>query len=511
MKKILLTTIEQITSAKYNIELWLLENEEFDCYIEQKLLFVLSKNSLSFTVEFNKLIFAYWTLETSESWRVISYQIKQNQLVVEVLIPFQKKTTTYLLQKKTNNSQVIDFNKKASRANYLTLLEKLIKQHFYSYIIEKSSLSQSIEYGYKIAIARLLIKYENSLIAAVGISQNENPQFLASLLGQGLKWLAALKTRFMPIPVNKLIFFVPPKATKLLAERLTLIKILESEIEIFEVDELASKISSAQAFDQGDLGLLANRLKLNYCKIISDKSINEQLQWIRSLAPNLIELKPNLQNTKINFSINGLEFATVRLQKNTNVKFGLSTERKTLNSENQEELVKLIREITYYRQVYSPNKQHKYYQTRSEAWLESAICHNLNYLDVNLDINCFYRQVPIIKDSSRFIDILAVTKDGQLVIIELKASEDKESLFQCLDYWLRIEWYRLRNNLSNYFPTIKLKDRAALVYLVTPKLRSHPDLSLLGNFIDKKVPLYRIEINDNWRQELKVESHIKLT
>ncbi len=511
MKKILLTTIEKITSAKYNIELWLLENEEFDCYTKQKSLFVLSKNNLSFTVEFNKLIFAYWALETSESWKVISYQIKQNQLVVEVLIPFQKKTTTYLLQKKTNIHQAIDFNKKASRANYLKTLEKLIKQHFYSYIIEKSSLSQSIEYGYKIAIARLLIKYENSLIAAVGISEGENPQFLASLLGQGLKWLTVLKNRLMPIPIKKLIFFAPPKAIKLLAERLTLIKILETEVEIFEVDELASKISFVQAFDQGDLGLLANKRKLNYCKIIKDKTVNQQIQWIKSLAPNLIELKPNLQTTKISFSINGLEFANVRLRKYTSIKFGLSLEKKTLNSENQEDLVRLVREITYYRQAASPNKQHKYYQTRSEAWLESIICHNLNYLDSNLDSNCFYRQVPIIKDSSRFIDILAVTKDGQLVIIELKASEDKESLFQCLDYWLRVEWYRLRKNLSNYFPTIKLKDRAALIYLVTPKLRSHPDLSLLGNFIDKKVPLYRIEIKDNWRQELKIESHIKLT
>ncbi|MBN8724093.1 MAG: hypothetical protein J0M03_14240 [Acidobacteria bacterium] len=508
MKKILLTTVEQIAKAKYDIELWLLEDREFNFYKEKKF-FVLSRNHLSFTVEFNKLIFAYWTLETSESWKVISYQTKQNQLFVEILVPFQKKTITYLLEKKVPKTQITNLDKKAIRANYLMLLEKLIKQHFYGYIIEKSSLSQSIEYGYKIAIARLLIKYENSIIAAVGISQNEDPQFLASLLGQGLKWLNTLETRFTPLPIKKLMFFAPPKATKLLAERLTLIKLLETEIELFEVDEL--KISSVQPFDQGDLGLLVNKLKLNYCKIINDKNTSQQIQWIKSLAPSLIELKPNLQNTKINFSINGLDFATIRLRKNANIKFGVSTEKKILNSANQEELITLVKEITYYRQAASPNQQHKYYQTRSEAWLESIICRNLNYLDVNLDINCFYRQVPVIKDSSRFIDILAVTKYGQLVIIELKASEDKESLFQCLDYWLRIEWYRLRKDLNNYFPTIKLKDRAALIYLVTPKLRSHPDLSLLGNFIDKKVPLYRIEINDNWRQELKVESHIKLT
>lgn len=508
MKKILLTTVEQIAKAKYDIELWLLESREFNFYKEQKF-FVLSKNHLSFTVEFNKLIFAYWTLEISESWKVISYQIKQNQLVIEVLIPLQKKSITYLLEKKVATNQITNLNKKASRANYLITLEELIKKHFYSYIIEKITLSQSIEYGYKIAIARLLIKYNNLIIAAVGISQNENPQTLASLLGQGLKWLNTLKTRFTPLPIRKLIFFAPPKAIKLLAERLTLIKLLETEIELFEVDEL--KISSVQPFDQGDLGLLANRLKLNYCKIINDKTINQQIRWIKSLAPNLIELKPNLQNTKINFSINGLEFASIELRKNTSIKFGLSSKKKILGSTNEEELITLVKEITYYRHAFSPNKQHKYYQTRSEAWLESIICHNLNHLDVNLDINCFYQQVPIIKENNRFIDILAVTKDGQLVIIELKASEDKESLFQCLDYWLRVEWYRIRENLSNYFPTIKLKDSVALIYLVMPKLRSHPDLSLLGNFIDKKVPLYRIEINDNWRQELKVESHVKLT
>lgn len=93
MKKILLTTVEQIAKAKYDIELWLLEDREFNFYKEKKF-FVLSRNHLSFTVEFNKLIFAYWTLETSESWKVISYQTKQNQLFVEILVPFQKKTIT---------------------------------------------------------------------------------------------------------------------------------------------------------------------------------------------------------------------------------------------------------------------------------------------------------------------------------------------------------------------------------------------------------------------------------
>ncbi len=92
-----------------------------------------------------------------------------------------------------------------------------------------------------------------------------------------------------------------------------------------------------------------------------------------------------------------------------------------------------------------------------------------------------------------FIDLLAATRDGRLVVIELKVAEDAEFPFQGLDYWLRIDWHRRRGDFTRrgYFKQLPLADRAPLLYLVAPVFRP-------------EVPVTRIGINDDWRGGVRV-------
>jgi hypothetical protein len=88
----------------------------------------------------------------------------------------------------------------------------------------------------------------------------------------------------------------------------------------------------------------------------------------------------------------------------------------------------------------------------------------------------------------------------------LKVAEDAELPMQGLDYWLKVEWHRRRGDFQRrgYFPDVKIADEPTLLFLVSPLLRFHPTFDLVVGWIDRKVPAYKVGINDNWRSGVKV-------
>ncbi len=506
IRNINLNLPEQRVIAKYNIELWLIENEQFSLVQNNQLVLYLDKDNFSFSVEFNKLIFSYWTEKKAESWQVVSYKVTQDRLYFDLFIPFKNQVVSYFLEVK-NLDKELDFVESISK-NYLAQLCDVIERHFVNYSIKKASISYKPNLGYCTATARLVIRSNTILIAAIGMNRFESLDRLKGLLGQALKWLSFLQNSFAPIKIEKLMIFAPNKVIEILAERLSLISLSEHKIELFEFDEISNTITFVNPFDQGDLGLsLAKHKKLLKVKMSSE--IVKKIEWLKLLAPSLIETKENFDRSKIGFEINGLEFAAIYLKTGV-IEFGCR-EKKLLLAENKEEIITLVKYISYYRHYDSPDKQHYYYKAKTENWLEQIISKNISALDPNIINHYFYRQVPIIKQNHKFIDLLAIRRDGQLVIIELKTVEDLDVAFQALDYWLRVEWYRLRGDFQKfYFPEIKIKNTSPLLYLVMPRLRCHRDLLTVASFIDPKVPLYRIAINDNWRQELKIESRERI-
>jgi len=90
--------------------------------------------------------------------------------------------------------------------------------------------------------------------------------------------------------------------------------------------------------------------------------------------------------------------------------------------------------------------------------------------------------------------------------MELKVSEETEFPFQALDYWLRVEWHRARNDFHRrgYFEGLSLIDAPPLLYLVAPLFRFHETTKLLAGSIRERVPVYRIGINEDWRNGVHV-------
>jgi hypothetical protein len=144
---------------------------------------------------------------------------------------------------------------------------------------------------------------------------------------------------------------------------------------------------------------------------------------------------------------------------------------------------------------------------RPERWLESLLLQDIRAIDARFDPRFVYPQVPAFLGGDRgMIDILSVTSEGRLAVLELKVSEDIELPMQGLDYWLRVRWHHARNEFQThgYFPSVTLSPLPPLLFFVCPQFRYHSSFPLLTGQIEPAVPLIQVGINENWREGVRV-------
>jgi hypothetical protein len=225
---------------------------------------------------------------------------------------------------------------------------------------------------------------------------------------------------------------------------------------------------------------------------------------VRRLAPDDIEM--HHRGPWVSLAIRGLEVARVSLARRR-LEFGIGDARGKLDHRNEHQLERLIRDTTSRRRPESDFRNEMIFRFQPERWLESIISRDVTALDSTLDPRFVYSQVPTYRGDQRtFIDLLAVTREGRLVVMELKVSEETEFPFQALDYWLRVEWHRSRGDFHRrgYFEGLKLIDAPPLLYLVAPLFRFHETTKLIAGSIHERVPVYRIGVNEDWRSGVRV-------
>lgn len=230
-----------------------------------------------------------------------------------------------------------------------------------------------------------------------------------------------------------------------------------------------------------------------------------------TLARKIIDLDPKYIDTVFakngsTLRFNGLPFARVRsVMGHEAAWFGTAKEMQPLTRENMADLYHLIGELGNDRKGDPPNRLHKHYSAMPEAWLESILRRDITRLDANLYLSPIYNQFRFMSDR---VDLLALRKDGRLVIIEIKTSPDREMIFQAAGYWRKIELQRRRGDLAaaNLFGGREIADRPAIIYAVAPAWSFHRDHDLFARAIDDQIELWRFELHEDWRKEIKVVS-----
>lgn len=225
-------------------------------------------------------------------------------------------------------------------------------------------------------------------------------------------------------------------------------------------------------------------------------------QRIIDLSPDSIDILYSRQGETLRF--HGLPFARVRsLMGEEKAWFGIGRNWDILNGDTWKQMTALVELLAQNRDANAPNRRHELYRAAPEAWLESILRRNIKLLDANLILSPIYNQF---RSSNDKIDLLALRRDGRLVIIELKTNPDREMVLQAADYWRKIELQRRRGVLdaADLFDGREIADRPAIVYLAAPAWSFHREFEYFARALSPRIELWRFELHQNWRERVRV-------
>lgn len=327
------------------------------------------------------------------------------------------------------------------------------------------------------------------------VSEISTPE---TLLTSSILWLRKLQKRIKK-PVNELWIAGEKRQARNLQKLHALLREpVKSQIKIFEIQPKTPTVRDLKSLKISDLWREGAK------KLILPETVeaSETARRIREISPDEIDIIFSKQGETLRFL--GVPFARVRKMLGVEKTwFGIEKNRQPLSKDSFGDLAELIENLKKYRRPNPAEKRHELYRLSPESWLESILRRNIKLLDANLVLSPIYNQF---RTSADKIDLLALRKDGRLVIIELKTSPDREMLFQAADYWRKIELQRRRGELkkAKAFGDLEILDKPALVYTVAPALSFHRDYELFAKMLSKEIEIWRFELHENWRENLKV-------
>ncbi|MBK9314074.1 MAG: hypothetical protein IPM55_07500 [Acidobacteria bacterium] len=516
------TDREQALAARYEIERCMLEWPDWQLIDEENSVTALDRTAFELSIDWGKLIFAWWDEDSAQSWRILAYELDAGEIRFLAVRGMGLDKRLFRLQSPSLRQQhrpPAEVDRHQMRESYRSALTHLIRTHLDGVRIEQATSGraracdgQTIPGRYARIVVQL--KHERALI--IGAHAGQPQQDIDNIIAAGIVWLAGYNLGHPRRPAGRLIFCLPHDRSRTALERMALIDMtkLGARTECFEVDEIGQTITAVRPLAQNELlGSHPRELEWPDRKAI-DNPWHEKLI---AQAPEIIEAKVKPFSRRISYSINGLEFASVGGVNYEECIFGVSgcdiAPRRILTGRNSWLLDMLVRDILRYRTAGSPDRRHPCYRLRTEAWLEARIKGDIRKLDATLDDRFIYAQIPAWQGDERsVIDLLTINCEGRLVVIEIKAVEDMQLPLQGLDYWLRIEQARSRGEIvrRKLFAGLEIADRSPLLFLVAPNLRFHRSFKLLAGCLAPAVEVFQIGINSSWRETVRVRSRIRV-
>ena len=252
-----------------------------------------------------------------------------------------------------------------------------------------------------------------------------------------------------------------------------------------------------------------------------DEAAKKVLALVPQAMRSIVEMRVR-SGGEMAFLLHGLEFARVKtgyagdsFNRVEQITFGAGANETPLTEENEAELRELV-DWLFARRSAMGSTRDVLYRMVPERWLESVLRRNVEPIDATLDpAHGVYAGAGILRRRDRgMLDLLGVTTDGRLAVIELKAEEDLHLALQGLDYWVRVRAHHLENpdrvtglgefQRNGYFGGMRLSPEAPQLFLVAPALRIHPATETVLRHLSPRVEWTLVAIDERWRQEIKV-------
>jgi hypothetical protein len=343
--------------------------------------------------------------------------------------------------------------------------------------------------------------------------------------------------------------------------------------ELWEFDEKTEELTEC---DAADVGNVRTRLVHHPDEATAEERFARPIETLLSIVPTEEHARVELRlrsTAELAFLLHGLEFARARIGLAPNsfaqtLELTVGAQETPLNDATREELAAFVAELFARRRAFVPSvdfgrrgssplrrisgggpqaahsrlniggkgieangnpTQDPLYRAAPERWLESMLRRDLAPLTRNLaptvkesraiprlDPQHVYAQVPAIAGASDrgLLDLLGVTADGRLAVIELKADDDLQFALQGLDYWIRVRHHHQQApdaltgmgefQRHGYFRGVELSPLPPRLYLVAPALHIHPATETVLRYFSPRVEWILLAIDERWRQQIRV-------
>jgi hypothetical protein len=466
---------------------------------------LLSRSECDFRVSQGRLIFSCWSEQGNVTWRIVSWEWTNEKLLLEASRRMGAERARLELTPRASVQAAIAAISDTRRERCLHLAH-LACALLHGMKVERAAFSAGARPSQPGRYARLMLRRHNRERIAVTIDvAAADTQDVDAYLSSALIWFTRASERARPPYIRQLWLIAGKDCVESLAQRIALLRNeLRRIITLYRIDDEWQELTPVRV---PQLDELWTEPPQRFRRPARDE-MTESAARILSHAPEAIDVVRSRHGETLRF--HGLAFARVRrLMNRETVWFGIEAARRRLLDEStQEDWMKLLLDLQEHRSAETVDRHHALYRAAPEAWLESALRRDVTRLDPGLRLAPLHAQFrpSHIGGNSRPVDLLALRRDGRLVVIELKVAEDREHVLQGADYWRRTELYRRHGHLTRaaLFGDATIADEPPLVYLVAPTLRFHRSFNLLARAIAPQIEIYRFDLNEDWRDGVRV-------
>ena len=480
--------------------------------------FDLAQAKYSISGEYNKCLLHLWSAERNTVRRVLDAEVKSGTLRLAVVKLGQTRPTKLEICRERDRRS--PSAKRAARVAYEARLRRAIERHFPGFAIARLTTGVDLEKSFGPIYTRGLLSQGQSAFAVLGVNATETQSSIDAALTFGILWLDVCRGNPHPIAqtatrvgqpsclVQGLILFVPAGTSALVRERMANLNRAAAKWRLFEFDERHDAVVEIDCTDRGNI---ATRLVHATNETAALERFAGAIARIQTILPNceVAVLSP----AEIAFRWRGLEFARARMgaeavtfRSKQEIVFGLGAEERVLEDRNWAFFVQLLTELREARHPYGPRGE-RLFRMHPERWLESLVRADVSVIDERLENESVYSQVPAFSAADRaMIDVLTLTRDARLAVVELKADEDIHLPLQGLDYWARVQWHHGRREFLKfgYFGGRELSAESPLLFLVAPALHVHPATDVILRYLSPEIEWAFVGIDERWREGVRV-------
>jgi hypothetical protein len=385
-----------------------------------------------------------------------------------------------------------------SREGYCEQLRRILAEQFPDESLEKISVAQDLEHSLSKIYTRGILRRGSAHVAFLAVPEGESQDALESSLTYGLLWLE--KSRQSAKRAATLRLILPKGKSTILANRL---RALDEQLAV-EVYELDPQRETLERVDPCASGNVASCLvPRRETQLLLDRA-SSALAPLIALSPESIRAHASPHTQEVVLRFRGLAFARWHENK---IFYGSHSTWEELRNKNEPALKQLVANLRNFRNSLAGDVRHTLYRAQAERWMQTLVHQDVTRIDIALDPEHVYEQVfAQVAGQHGILDLLCVTRNRRLTILELKAAENVDLPLQAADYWSRICWHQSQGDFARYgyFPGIELQPAPPLVYLIAPALRFHPTTDILQRYLSRDLEIIRVGLAESWRRGLRV-------